>query len=110
MDEGGAGHPVPTAEVYIPWTDSWRPLPALPAWTDSEGSHNMTDTRLMFLTSPDGTLKLHLLGGSSDDWNTGGVDLTPQVWRLLWNCGSRSYSWTADYDPALGGCSLLLYL
>ena len=110
MDDGGAGHPVPTAEVYLPWTDSWRQLPDLPAWTDSSGSHNMTATRLMLLTGTAGLLELHLLGGTSTDWSTHRVSLTPQVWRLDWNSGSRSYSWTADWDPALGGCSLLVYL
>ena len=70
----------------------------------------MTDTRLMFLPGPDGLLRLHLLGGTSTDWGTGREYLSPQVWRLLWNSGSLSYSWTADYDPVLGGCSLLVYL
>jgi hypothetical protein len=110
MDEEGAPHPVPTAEVYIPWTDSWRPLPALPAWTDSDGSNNMTDTRLMFLNGQEGLLMLHLLGGASMDWSIGIESLTPQVWRLDWNDGSHFYSWTAHYDQAMGGCSLRLCL
>ena len=61
----------------------------------------------MFLTGLDGVLWLRLLGGSSVDWSISAVSLTPQVWRLQWNDGNRSYSWTADWDPALGGCSLL---
>ena len=96
--------------MYLPWTDSWRLLVALPAWTDSQGSHNMTDTQLMFLPSPDGILRLRLLGGTSVDWSTNTEYVTPQVWRLQWNSGSHSYSWTAHWDPLLGGCSLLLYL
>ena len=70
----------------------------------------MTDTRLMFLTGRAGDLSLHLLGGESVEWSTNIGYLTPQVWRLDWNSGSHSYSWTADWDPALGGCSLLFYL
>jgi hypothetical protein len=109
MDEEGAMHPIPTVELYIPWTDSWRPLPALPAFTDlSGGSHNMTDTRLMVLTGQDGLLRLHLLGGLSVDMSTIRQYSTRQVWRLDWNDNSRSYSWSADYDQAMGGCSLLL--
>ncbi len=63
----------------------------------------MTDTQLMFLPSPDGRLSLHLLGGDSQEWSTGGVHPTQQVWRLGWNDGNHSYSWTADWDPDLGG-------
>ena len=70
----------------------------------------MTDTRLMFITAPDGVLSLHLLGGISLDWSTNREYVTRQVWRLLWNDDSHSYYWTADWDPALGGCSLLFYL
>jgi hypothetical protein len=70
----------------------------------------MTDTRLMFLPTPAGLLMLHLLGGISVDYSTDTEYLTPQVWQLHWNSGSRSYSWTADWDLAIGGCSLLVYL
>jgi hypothetical protein len=64
----------------------------------------MTDTNLMFLPGQDGTLRLRLLGGESMDWSTETVFLTRQVWRLAWSSGSSSYFWTADFDPALGGC------
>ena len=88
-------------EVYIPWNNTWLDLPPLPDLGDGGG--RMDRTSIIFMTgSGGGRSSLHLLGGSRTDWNIGRATYTGTVWRLLWDDGSQTYSWTDSYDPPLG--------
>ena len=86
-------------EVYLPWNNTWLDLPPLPDLGDGDG--RMDRTRIMSLTVSGGS-DLHLLGGSRTDWNTGEVRATRTVWRLEWDSGSQTYSWTSRSNQALG--------
>ena len=87
-------------EVYIPWNNTWLDLPPLPDLGD--GGSRMDETRIMSLPASGGSY-LYLVGGSSTDWNIGETTYTRTVWRLVWDIGSQTYSWTNSIDPALGG-------
>ena len=97
MDDRGAFHFVHSVEVYLPWNNTWLDLPPLPELSDGGGRMDMT--RIMSLTDSGGSY-LYLLGGSSSDRNTGFTTDTGTVWRLLWDRGSRTYSWIDG--PQLG--------
>ena len=86
-------------EVYIPWNNTWLDLPPLP--DPGDGAGRMDQTRIMFMTGGGG-MQLYLLGGTRYDWNTGTATVTGRVWRLVWESGSHTYSWTDSYVPALG--------
>ena len=98
FDDGGALKSVHSVEVYIPWNNTWLDLPPLPDLGD--GGDRMDRTRIMFLTG--GGFRLHLLGGTRTDWNTGEDSITRRVWKLEWDRGSQTYCWIDSYDPALG--------
>ena len=99
MDKGRVPHPVNSVELYLPWNNTWLDLPPLPDPVDGAGRMDMT--RIMSLTDSAGS-NLYLPGGSSSDWNTGLTTDTGTVWRLLWDRGSRTYSWIDSLDPELG--------
>ena len=82
-------------EVYIPWNNTWLDLPPLPDLGDGEG--RMDETSIMFLQDSGGGSRLNLLGGSSTDWKTDLGTSTRDVWTLVWDSGSQTYSWTRIY-------------
>ena len=90
-------HPISTAEVYLPWKDTWLELPPLPV---IDQGHRMEDTHIFSLHTGGG-LRLHLLGG---DYDLGGGEgrFTRSVWRLQWEDSNSSYYWTDDLEPVLG--------
>ena len=90
MDDIGTFHSVQSVEVYIPWNNTWLDLPSLPDLSD-EGDR-MDLTSILSLTDSAGSF-LYLLGGSSNDWDSGECRETGTVWRLEWDRGSRTYSW-----------------
>ena len=89
-----------SVEVYIPWNKTWLDLPPLPDLGDGHG--RMDRTRIMFMTDQVDGSSLYLLGGSRSDSPTREGAITSSVWRLLWDSGSQTYSWTDSYDPELG--------
>ena len=86
-------------EVYIPWNDTWIYLPELPDLGDGVG--RMDQTYIMELSGSGGS-HLYLLGGSHTDWKIGFIETTKTVWRLVWDMGSKTYSWTDMAIPELG--------
>ena len=99
LDDGGVYHPVHSVEVYIPWNDAWLDLPPLPDMEEDDGRMDMT--AIMHLANSGGT-SLYLLGGTSTDWTIFETNITKTVWRLQWDRGSHTYSWTKRDTPALG--------
>ena len=99
-DGGGAMPPVHSAEVYIPWNNTWLDLPLLPDLGDGAG--RMDDVRIMSLTPSGGGSSLNLIGGSSGDYNTGMAFISMKVWTLQWDVGSQTYSWNNRLNPELG--------
>ena len=97
MDDRGAFHSVQSVEVYIPWNNTWLDLPALPDLSDEGGRMDLT--RILSLTDSAGSF-LYLLGGSSNNWDSGECRETGTVWRLEWDRGSCTYSWRDG--PGLG--------
>jgi hypothetical protein len=100
---------VPTAELYIPWNDTWRLLPDLPAIPNEK--KNVTDATIMYLRSDSLglALGLYLIGGTNVDWSIKPVPetmMTKSVWRLTWWPDIDAYNWT--FALSLGECSLLL--
>ena len=87
-------------EVYIPWNNTWLDLPLLPDL--GEGDGRMDRTRILYTTDSAGGFYLSLLGGSSTRWNTAEYTSVNNVWTLLWDKGSKTYSWTDRDAPALG--------
>ena len=94
--DGGGPGTVHSVEVYIPWNNTWLPLPALPDLGDGAG--RVDTTRVMSL---DGS-NLFLLGGGRTYLDTGLDTNTKTVWRLLWDGGSRNYSWASSGIATLG--------
>ena len=95
-------HPVYSVEVYIPWNDTWMDLPPLPDF--GGGQYRMDKTRIMSLPglAGGGEPGLYLLGGTSSNCSRGEETDTNQVWRLMWDHGSHTYSWTDTYLQELG--------
>ena len=79
-------------EVYIPWNNTWLDLPPLPDLGDGGG--RMEKTRIMSMTDSSNGLALYLLGASRTEMNTGWTTSTDIVWTLVWDMGSKTYSWT----------------
>ena len=102
FDEAGIRHPIYTAEVYLPWNNTWQLLPSLPSWTYDGVQYNMTDTKIVSSNTVTGDYKLHLVGGTHFDYNTDYTDYTRAVWVLNYN-GSHHY-WYQDSDmyPDMG--------
>ena len=90
-------HTTSSAEVYLPWKDTWLELPPLPVM--DPGHRNQT-TRIFSLHTDSG-LRLHLLGGFYDQGG-GEARYTRSVWRLEWQDSNSSYYWTDDFEPSLG--------
>jgi hypothetical protein len=87
----------PSVEVYIPWNDTWAPLPDLPMFTAPGGTElRMVNTQI-FPLQQEGSMSLYILGGSGDDWTT---SATGKVWSLKWSPGTQ-YSWVKT-QPQLG--------
>ena len=110
VGKGRLVHSVSSVEVYIPWNDTWMDLPQLPDFGGGQG--RMDKTRIMSLPglAGGGEPGLYLLGGSSSNWSRGEETDTNQVWRLMWDHGSHTYSWTDTYQQELGRLlCLLLY-
>ena len=90
-------HYISSAEVYLPWKDTWLELPPLP---DIYQGHRMEITRIFSLNTDSG-LRLHLLGG---DYGlaSGGGRYTRSVYQLQWQDSNSSYYWTDHWDPDMG--------
>ena len=100
LDDGGSRHPVNSVEVYLPWNNTWVGLPPLPDLGEGDGRLDLSP--IMSLPSGGGGSDLCLLGGSSNDYNTGIATDVNTVWRLVWESTSQTYSWINTYVPALG--------
>ena len=91
-------HPISTAEVYLPWKDTWLELPPLP---DMRPGYRMEYTHIFSLHTDNG-LRLHLLGGYYDQGG-GETMYTRNVWRLEWSPSNSSYYWThGALEPDMG--------
>ena len=91
-----------SVEVYIPWNDTWLDLPLLPDQGVVQFGR-MSSTNMMYLLeSGGGGSYLYLLGGSSNAWSIGEASSTSEVWRLMWDSNSQTYSWTSTVAPELG--------
>ena len=90
-------HRISTAEVYLPWKDTWLELPPLP---DMVPGHRMEETRIFSLIRDSG-LRLHLLGGDYG-MARGGEMFTRNVYQLQWEDSNSSYYWTDEWSPDMG--------
>jgi hypothetical protein len=100
--DGDVLHPTSSVELYLPWSDSWIPLPSLPNITLSDGAVlPMTNTHIMFLVTNSANM-VHLVGGTSTDWNTGLETMTSKVWELPYNRANHTYYWDTSIAPDMG--------
>ena len=53
-----------------------------------------------FIFPSDG--RFFLLGGGSEDWNSGSELITDEVAGLQWNGGNKSYNWKFGTRPTIG--------
>ena len=84
MDDRGTRHPVSGVELYIPWNNTWVPLPTLPDWADDDGSvYHMTDTHIMPMSVAGVCNSLYLVGGTSMDWSTMVFYMTKTVLAMV---------------------------
>ena len=96
-----------SVEVYLPWNDTWIDLPTLPDISKHDGSVvPMTDTNILSLDIASSGNRLHLVGGESMNWNTGAMTDVKKVYRLEFDRGNKSYSWSDHYDHEMGKCGL----
>ena len=84
-------HKTRTAEVYLPWSDSWFNLPTLPTFTDDGAQYNITDAHIFSILTTGGGYKLYLVGGG--DIARGVVTLTKHIYHLEYN---GTYHWNQD--------------
>ena len=89
-------HPISSAEVYLPWKDTWLELPPLPV---IDQGHRMEETRIFSLNT--NRLSLYLLGGDYVQAR-GGRMYTRSVWKLQWRASNSSYYWTDEWEPWMG--------
>jgi hypothetical protein len=95
--DGHARHPTNSVELYLPWSDSWIPLPPLPNIVLDDGTAlPMTDTLIMSLAATLDTNSLHVMGGANTNWNTGMGQVTSEVWQLHYNSANHTHYW--DYS------------
>ena len=103
MDDKGTMHPVSSAELYIPWNNTWVPLPTLPDMTDDDGSvYHMTNTHIMTMTVAGDGNRLYLVGSESMDLSTLTVHITKTVWELMFNRTSHGHYWDSSTTQAMG--------
>jgi hypothetical protein len=97
--QNGVDHPVHSAEVYLPWNDTWVELPDLPSFRDPKtGTYkNISQTRILSLSNV-----VHLIGGIAIDWKTNSEKISNLVWRLKFNSVNQSFFWTNDVDQPMG--------
>ena len=92
--DGDGRHSTGSVELYLPWSDSWIPLPELPHFTWSDGTVlPMTDTHIMSLALTDSAYSLRLVGGGNYDWNTVVERVTSKVWQLCYNLANHTHYW-----------------
>ena len=102
MDDKGTMHPVSSAELYIPWNNTWVPLPTLPDWTADGSVHQMTITQVMVMDTAGVANRLYLVGGASMDWSTMTESSIKTVWVLRFNSASHGYYWDSSTTQAMG--------
>ena len=101
-EEKGKASSTPSVEVYLPWSNTWRPLPELPCWISDDGrERQVTNTRLFPLVE-DGGCSLLLLGGGNYNFTNADEKVTSKVWKLRWNEDTRHYYWTDLWDYRMG--------
>ena len=102
MNEDKVIHSENSVELYLPWNDTWIKLPSLPYLEGEED--RLYRSHILYLPDLSGpaTSSLYLLGGVSEEWNTGRVEVTNRVWRMLWNIYNNTYFWNNENIPPLG--------
>ena len=89
-------HQPRSAEVYIPWTNTWFNLPTLPTFTDDDGAqYNITDAHIFSIIT-EGGYKLYLVGGMNYDIARQLVLPTKHIYLLEYN---GTYHW--NHESAL---------
>ena len=89
-----------SAELYIPWNNTWVDLPTLPVFRDHDVTLQITNPGMMWLHKP--YYGLYLLGGCSYDLPTGMETCTTDVWNLMPTEDKLSHYWTSETIPPLG--------
>ena len=100
MDEEGRLCPVHSAEVYLPWNNTWLELPPLPLINDQDQDMGELYNSRIFSLNKEGLLNLYLLGGISGINTEDDNVYTNDVWRLIWDSSNQSYHWTEDKKPS----------
>ena len=86
-------HTLSTAEIFLPWNNTWLLLPPLPTVPDTHGHlHRITDAHI-FSISGAGFNQLCLVGAMVYDTDYSLVYPTTDVWCLHFNTTSADYDW-----------------
>ena len=99
-------HPTPSVELYVPWNNTWVELPALPTFTDDDGTlYNMTDAHILSMPL-NGLSTLYIVGGADWDHDRDVLTNTAAVWKLVYDAGHHGYYWYNDahMTPDMGKC------
>ena len=92
-------------ELYVPWNDTWIYLPDLPKIEDPVEKEEliMSKTHIVSISDNARGSALLLLGGTFVNRKTMSEEKSSrEVWRLLWDETSHSYSWTDQFDSKMG--------
>jgi hypothetical protein len=100
--DGDGLHPTSSVELYLPWNDSWIPLPDLPHFTYDGAVWPMTNTLIMSLGITGTTNSLYMMAGANTDWNTGVERMTSKVWQLYYNSANHTYYWDNSLATDMG--------
>ena len=93
-------HKTRTAEVYLPWSDSWFNLPTLPTFTDDGAQYNITDAHIFSILTG-GLYELYLVGGMNFDIARHAVIPTKHIYVLEYN-GTYHWNQNSDLYPDMG--------
>ena len=92
-------HKTRTAEVYLPWSDTWFNLPTLPTFTYDGAQYNITDAQIFSILTEGGYYRLYLVGGMNFDITTTALLPTKHIYYLLYN---GTYHWNQNSDLDMG--------
>ena len=90
-------HTLSTAEIFLPWNNTWLLLPPFPTLTDPHGRQwRITDAHIFSLNMAAGAYQLCLVGAVVYDVANSGVYPLQRVWCLQYNKTSADYHWIMD--------------
>ena len=95
-DDDDVVHQPNTAEVHLPWSDTWFNLPTLPTFTYDGAQYNITDAKIFSILSTSGAYMLYLVGGMSYDSASETLLPTKHIYFLEYN---GTYHW--NHESAL---------